>query len=472
MPTITRRAPAVTFFVLALGGASFSLLQSLLNPVLPTIQRDLHTDQSTVSWVLIAWILSAAIATPLLGRLGDMIGKKRTFVLALSAVVLGSVLAALSPTIGVLILARVLQGLGGAVFPLSFGIIRDEFPGERVATAVGAMSAVIAVGSGVGVVLAGPIVAALDWRWLFWIPAIVSTITAALAHFIVPESPVRPGGRINWTAATLLAGWLVALLLPLSEASQWGWSSPLTISLLVLSAVLLAAWIAFEARSSNPVIDMRMMRRPAVWTVNLVALFFGGTMFAIFAFLPQFSQTPTSAGYGFGVNITGAGLLMLPMLVTMAIGGFVSGPLSKRIGFKTQLAVGASLVAVSALALAFFNTEAWQVALEAGVFGLGIGFVYSSMTSLIVQAVPSGQTGAASGMNANIRNIGGAIGTAVMTTIVTSHPQASGLPTASAYSTAFLVMGLIAVVAVAVSAAVPSANRVARVSRLELATQS
>jgi MFS family permease len=217
---------------------------------------------------------------------------------------------------------------------------------------------------------------------------------------------------------------------------------------------------------------MRMMRRPAVWTVNLVALFFGGTMFAIFAFLPQFSQTPTSAGYGFGVNITGAGLLMLPMLVTMAIGGFVSGPLSKRIGFKTQLAVGASLVAVSALALAFFNTEAWQVALEAGVFGLGIGFVYSSMTSLIVQAVPSSQTGAASGMNANIRNIGGAIGTAVMTTIVTSHPQASGLPTASAYSTAFLVMGLIAVVAVAVSAAVPSANRVARVSRLELATQS
>jgi MFS family permease len=212
----------VTFLALGIALAAFAMLQSLVSPVLPDIQRDLRTDQPTVTWVLTAWLLSAAVATPIMGRLGDMFGKKRTMLVALGALCAGLLVSALAPTIGVLIAGRVVQGLGGAVFPLAFGIVRDEFPGHRVPGAIGRLSAVIGVGGGLGIVLAGPVVAALDWRWLFWVPlGVFAGVTLVIAR-AVPESPLRSPGRVNAVAAVLLSGWLVALLVPVSKATSWG----------------------------------------------------------------------------------------------------------------------------------------------------------------------------------------------------------------------------------------------------------
>ena len=217
--TSRRSSRRLTFTVLAAGAGFFAMLQSLITPVLPTIQQDLHTSQNTVTWVLTAYLLVASIFTPILGRVGDMVGKERMLVVSLAALALGCLLAAIAPNIGVLILARVVQGIGGAVFPLSFGIIRDEFPAARVSTAVAAISAIVAVGGGLGIVLAGPIVSTLDYRWLFWIPMVVVGLTAVAAHLFVPESPVRTPGRIDWRATLLLSGWLVALLLPISQGA-------------------------------------------------------------------------------------------------------------------------------------------------------------------------------------------------------------------------------------------------------------
>lgn len=454
-----RSHPAVVFAVLAAAAASFTLLQSLLNPVLPTIQQDLRTSQSSVTWVITAWLLSAAIATPLMGRIGDMTGKRRTLLIALTAVAVGNLIAALAPTIGILVLARVIQGFGGAIFPLAFGIIRDVFPARRIASAVGAIAAIIAIGGGLGVVLAGPIVGALGWRWLFWIPLIVTSVVIVAAALFVPESTSRTGGRINWIGAGLLAAWLVALLLPLSEASTWGWTSPGAIGLFVAAAVLLAVWVTVEYRSANPVIDMRMMRLPTVWTTNLVALLFGAGMFSIYAFLPRFTQTPTSTGYGFGASVTESGLLLLPMLVTMAVSGFLSGPLAPILSFKLQLVYGSAVIAIAGGMFVALHAAAWEIALESGIFGLGLGIAYSAMSSLIVQGVEPDQTGAASGMSVNIRTIGGAIGTAIVSTILTSHTDARGLPLESAYTSAFVVMGAFGLAAFAASFLVPSVRR-------------
>jgi EmrB/QacA subfamily drug resistance transporter len=459
MSSSVRPKTGLVFAVLAAAAASFSLLQSLLNPVLPTIQHDLDTSQSAVTWVITSWLLAAAIATPLVGRIGDMVGKRRTFLAVLAAVVIGNLVAAIAPNIGILILARLLQGFGGAIFPLAFGITRDIFPAHRVSSAVGAISAIIAVGGGLGVVLAGPIVGALGWRWLFWIPMAVTALVGVAAFFLVPESPARAGGRINWVGALLLAGWLVALLLPLSEGNQWGWGSPLVIGLFVLAAVLIVVWIAVELRSQNPVIDMRMMRLPAIWTTNLVALLFGAGMFATYAFLPQFTQTPTITGYGFGATVTQSGLLMLPMLVTMAATGFISGPLAPVLSFKKQLGVGSALLASSSILLVFFHSAPWEVALTSGIFGLGLGMAYSAMSSLIVQGVPAHQTGAASGMSVNIRTIGGAIGTAVFSAIVTSNTGQQGFPTEAGYTAGFVVLAAFAVAALAASLLVPAGRR-------------
>src|SRR5215475_2696335 len=194
MPRLYQASPRASFAVLAAAAAAFSLMQSLVTPVLPTIQRDLHTSTGTVTWVLTAWLLAASVATPLMGRISDMIGKDRSLLVALAAIAAGCLVAAVAPNIGVLIAARVLQGLGGAVFPVSFGIIRDEFPPARISSAVGGMAAVIATGSGLGIVLAGPIVGWLDWRWLFWIPMIVVTVVGVFAYRLIPASPVRTPG--------------------------------------------------------------------------------------------------------------------------------------------------------------------------------------------------------------------------------------------------------------------------------------
>ena len=309
-----QRAPyQATFAVLLVGVAAYALLQSLVLPVLPTIQHSLHTSQSAVTWVLTAYLLSASVFTPILGRVGDMVGKKRIFVVALAALALGSLLAALATSIGVMIVARAIQGVGGGVLPLAFGIIRDEFPSQKLGSAVGTTAALAAVGGGFGIVLAGPIIKVLNYHWLFWIPMIMVVAAGLAAHFLVPESPVRTPGRINWTAAVLLAAWLIALLVAVTEGPSWGWASPRVLGLFVAAVVFLLVWIWVELRAAEPLIDMRMMRLPAVWTTNLVAFLFGACLYSALAFLPEFLQTPASAGYGFGASVTASGFFLLPL---------------------------------------------------------------------------------------------------------------------------------------------------------------
>lgn len=287
-----RKSTRLTFAVLATGAGVFSMLQSLIAPALPTVQHALHTSQSTATWVMTAYLLSASVFTPILGRVGDLVGKKRTLVAVLLAVLAGCLVAALAPNIGVLIIARVVQGVGGALFPLSFGIIRDEFDASQVPGSISNLSAVIAAGGGVGMVAAGPIVSALDYRWLFWFPVGIVAVTTLIALRYVPESPNRADGRVNWLGAVLLSGWLVALLLPLSQAGSWGWGSARVIGLFAVAVVLFAAWLSSEARSRSPLIDLKVMRLPSVWTTNTAALLFGAGMYSIWSFLPGFVQTP------------------------------------------------------------------------------------------------------------------------------------------------------------------------------------
>ncbi len=242
-----RGPSAAVFPVLAINIGAFALLQSLLVPVLPTIQRDLGTTPSVVTWTLTAWLLTAAVATPILGKIGDMIGKRRTILISLFAAALGSLIATFAPNIELVIAGRVVQGLAAGIFPLTYGIIRDEFPATRLPGMIGAVSAIIAIGSGLGTVLAGPIDALFGWRALFWIPMLVFLGGAAATRLVVPESEVRNGGTINWIAASLLAGWLVALLLPLSFGTQWGWTSPNVIGLSLAAIALFAPWVAVES---------------------------------------------------------------------------------------------------------------------------------------------------------------------------------------------------------------------------------
>ena len=451
----------VTFAVLLLGVAAYSLLQSMVVPVLPTLITDLHTTQDTATWLMTAYLLSASVATPILGRIADMVGKERMLIVTLLALTVGSALAGLSHSIGLMIVARVIQGLGGGVLPISFGIIRDEFPAARVRGAVGITAALTAVGGGFGLILAGPIVDNMDYHWLFWFPMIMTAIATVATWLFVPESPVRTPGRISWGAAALLSAWLITLLLGVSEGPVWGWGSARIIGLFAAAVVCAALWILVELRSDAPLIDMRMMRIPAVWTANLVALLFGVVMYTTMTFLPQLVQTPEKlAGYGFSASITQSGLYMLPMTIGMFILGVATGPLAARFGSKRVLVAGGLVTVLPFLLLALQHDEAWELYTASAVMGVGMGLAFSSMSSIVVEAVSPEQTGVASGMNANIRTIGGAIGSGIAASILASGVTAAHpFPPDSGYTNTFWMLTGAAVLAAAASLIIPTVRK-------------
>jgi EmrB/QacA subfamily drug resistance transporter len=429
----------VTFTLLALAAVAYALLQSLVAPALLTIQHALHTTTSGAAWILTAYLLSASVVTPIAGRLGDMFGKKRTLVVVLAILAAGTVLAGLATSIEVMIAARVIQGAGGALFPLSFAIIRDEFPRERVAHGIALISAILGIGAGLGIVLAGPIVQHLSYHWLFWFPLVVVVAATAGIMFFVPESPLRSPGRIDPVGAVLLSGWLVALLVPISEGPVWGWTSGRTLGLFFLAAVLAAAWVWAESRSTAPLVDMRMMRLRQVWTTNLAALVIGFGMFASFVLVPQFVELPKTTGFGFGASVTGAGLFMVPATTGMLLAGPFSGRLSSTVGSRVPLLLGAFVSCVAFVVLTIAHGSSWEIYVAMLVMGIGIGFAFASMANLIVESVPARQTGVATGMNTIVRNIGGAVGSQVSAGIVTATLAASGLPTERGFTIAFAV---------------------------------
>jgi EmrB/QacA subfamily drug resistance transporter len=446
----------ITLAVLAVGGIAYALLQSLVVPALPEIQHSLHASETEVSWVLTAYLLSASVGTPIIGRLGDMYGKERVLIIVLALLAVGTLVSAVATSMGLLIFGRVIQGAGGGIFPLAFGIIRDEFPREKVAGGIGLMSSLIGIGGGAGVVLAGVVVGHLSYHWLFWIPLVAIVGAAVATHFFVPESPVKVPGRINWTAAVLMSAGLSLVLIAVSETTKWGWGSAKTLGLIALGSVILVAWVLAELRSDEPLVDMRMMRIRGVWTTNLVAVLVGVGMYSAFILLPQFVQEPRSTGYGFGSSVLASGLFLLPSTVAMVLVGQLAGRLERRFGSKPPLLAGSALCAASFTLLLVARTEPWQFYVASTLLGLGIGLAFAAMANLIVENVRQEQTGVATGMNTVMRTLGGAFGGQVAATFLADNVGAGHLPTDRGYALAFAMCAAALLAGVVAGVAIPS----------------
>src|SRR5580700_2318114 len=280
--TVSRARPGLILGVLSIGALAYAVLSSAVIPALTTFQHSLHASETGVTWLLTGFLLSASVGTAIIGKLGDMYGKQRLLVWTLLTLAAGTLLAALSVSLPALIVARVIQGVAGGIFPLAFGIARDEFPADRVAGSIGLMSAILGVGGGLGLVVGGLIDEHLNWHWLFWIPLPIMVAAAVCAWRFIPESPVRSPGRVNWTAAALMSAGLSAVLIGIAQTSVWGWTGPRTVALLACGLAVCAVWIRVEVRSSNPLIDMTMMRVRGVWTANLAAFLVGAGLYAWF----------------------------------------------------------------------------------------------------------------------------------------------------------------------------------------------
>ncbi len=428
--------------VLSLGGVAYSLLQSLVVPALPEIQRSLHTTQSAVGWVLTAFLLSASVATPLIGRLGDMYGKERLLMMVLLMLAAGTLISACASSLWLMVLGRVIQGAGGGIFPLAFSIIRDELPNERVPGAIGLVSSLLGIGGGAGVVFAGIVTDHLSYHWLFWFPLVAILATAYLTWRYIPESPVKTPADINYRAAALMTAGISGVLLAITQTSTWGWGSPKTLGLLALGVLLILAWVREELRSREPLVDMRMMAIRGVWTTNAVAFLIGVGMYSSFILLPELVQEPTSTGYGFGASVTAAGLFLLPSTIAIVILGQMAGVLERRIGSRGSLIAGAAFALACYVLLVADRSGELEIYIAAGLLGVGIGLSFSAMANLIVQNVCREQTGVATGMNAVTRTLGGAFGGQLAATLLAGQLAAGGIPTSTGFTLSFLMCAI------------------------------
>ena len=367
----------------------------------------------------------------------------------------GILVSALATSLGLMIVGRVIQGAGGGIFPLAFGIVRDEFPRERVAGSIGVVSSILGVGGGIGVVIGGLIVEHLNYHWLYWIPLIVTVIAAAATWRFVPESPVRVPGKVNWLAAALMTTGFTCVLIAISETTTWGWGSGKTLGLLAVGIVGTAAWILVEVRSDTPLIDMAMMRIKGVWTTNLVAFLLGAGMYASFLIFPQFAQLPKSTGFGFGASVVTAGLYLLPSAMIMGVLGTAAGKVARRFGSKAAVNAGSAITAVAFAFIAVAHAHPYDMLISAALLGIGIGLAFSALGNLIVQAVPPEQTGVATGMNTVMRTLGGALGGQIVATLIANH-VAHGLPTVTGFTHSFALEAAFLVVAVAAGMLVPT----------------
>jgi len=444
---------------LSLGGLAFAVLQSLVAPALSTISRDLNASTADASWMLTAYLLSASVLTPILGRLGDIAGKRRVLIGVLAILAVGTLLAALAPNLAVLIVARALQGAAGAILPLSIGIVRDELPRERVGVTVGLLSAIFGVGAGVGIVSAGPIVEHLSWHWLFWLPLVLVVVALLGTIFGMPESPVRTPGKLDVLGAGILSAALVALLLAISKGQSWGWGEAKTLGLLAFGVLALIVFVLVERRVREPLIDMRLMRLRGVWATDLVAMILGFAMFGTFLLVPTLLQLPAATGYGFGKSVAQSGLFLLPTVVMMVVFGPLAGLLDRRFGPKVPMFLGAVSVVAAFVLPAVGHGAIWQILASGVLTGAGIGLAFAAMSNAIIEAVPAAQTGEATSVNTIARTIGSSIGTAVVAAVITSNSTPQGLPTDDAFTYGFWVCAGVAILAVAASLVLPSMRR-------------
>jgi MFS family permease len=354
-----------------------------------------------------------------------------------------------------MLVGRTIQGAAGGIFPLAFGIIRDEFPRAKVAEAIGLMSALLGVGGGAGVVLAGPIVGRLSFHYLFWLPLVPIVVATVATRLFVPESPVKVAGRISWLSVALMSLGLIAVLLAVTEATTWHWLSAKTLGLIVVGIVVLALWVRGESRSAQPLVDMRMMRIRGVWTTNTVAFLVGFGMYSSFILLPQFVEAPSSTGYGFGSSVTAAGLFLLPSTASVLVFGALTGRLERIFGSKPPLLAGGVLMTASFVLLAAGSDSPWEIYVAAGLLGAGIGLSFAAMANLIIENVGPTQTGVATGMNTVMRTLGGAFGGAVTASLIAATVGVSGYATAGGYTAAFGLCAAALAVSVVAGLAIP-----------------
>jgi len=452
------RHPAVVVAVLATTGTCMSLMQTLVIPLIPELPTLLNTNASNASWVITATLLVAAVATPVVGRLGDMYGPKRLLIACAILMTVGSLIAAMTSAWVPVVIGRALQGFGVPIVPLGISVLRTCVPAHRVGTAMGLMSASFGVGGALGLPLAAIIADHFDWHAVFWFAAILGALSGVLFAILVPRIPSASADRLDPLGALGLAAGLVTLLLGISKGGRWGWGSATTLGMFAASIVIFAMFAWWQLRTDSPMVDLRTtVKRPVLMT-NIASVAVGFAMFALALIGPQVLELPVATGYGLGLSMVEAGLWLAPGGLAM----MVSSPIASRVaaarGPRFTLTVGCAIIAASYLAGFVLLGEAWQLCLFNVLVSIGVGFAYSSLPALINAAVPMSETAAANGINALARALGTSISSAVIGAVLTGltiSVAGEEFPSLMAFRIGLLIAAGMAILAGVLAALIP-----------------
>ncbi|MGW5862474.1 MFS transporter [Streptomyces sp. NPDC055239] len=448
--------------VLAFAGIVVAVMQTLLVPVIKDLPTLLSTTPSNATWVMTATLLAGAVSTPIMGRLGDLYGKRRMLLTSLAVMVVGSLICGFTDSLVVMIVGRALQGFAMGAIPLGIGLMRDKLPREKLGSAMALMSSSIGVGGGLALPLAALTAQHADWHMLFFGAAGLGVISMLLTVLFVPESNVKAEGTFDVIGALGLSAGLVLFLLPITKGSDWGWTSGMTLGLFGAAALVLVLWGVMELRLKAPLVDLRTTAHPAVLFTNLASITVGVAFYAISLVLPQLLQLPTSTGYGLGQSMVVAGLCVAPLGLTMMFTAPVYARLSAKYGPKVTLILGMLIIGIGYGAGLGLMSAAWQTIIIAVVIGAGIGLAYSSLPALIIGAVPPSETGAANGLNTLMRSIGTSVSSAVIGMVLANtadHVGGVAIPTMTGFRTSFLIATGAVALGLVFALFLPSARR-------------
>jgi len=432
-----------------------SALQTLVVPVVANIQADLGVSATSAAWVVTANLLAAAVLTPMLGRLGDLYGRRPVMVGVLAVVLAGSVLAAATSSLPLLLVARVMQASSFGLFPLSIGVLREELPPRRLTGAMALVSGMLAVGAGLGLVVTGLLMRHEgDYHRLFWLASGLSVV-GLIGVWLLPRRAAAATGRLDWTGAGVLGLGLVLLIMPIEEGNTWGWGSVRVLGSLAAAVLVLAGFVLLERRIAQPLVTTRMLTHRPLVVANAAGLFLGFSMFAVFLAVSALVQSPPAlTGYGFHSTVLAASLVYL---LPGAAGGIVTAPLGGRLvgrfGPKRTLVIAALLGLAGFAMLAVLHGATWQIVVGASAVNTAVMFGYAALPALIIEHVAPAETGIANSVNSISRSVGMSLGTAFVVTMITRNPIPGlpvPLPHESQYVAIFVVGAALAAAAAAV----------------------
>ncbi|MDO3636226.1 MFS transporter [Mycolicibacterium arseniciresistens] len=454
-----RRHPGIIVAVLAAAGISVSLMQTLVIPLIPELPTLLNTSASNASWAITATLLTAAVATPVFGRLGDMHGPKPILIICTVLLTIGSLIAALSSSLLLMVVGRALQGFGMPIIPLGISVLRASVPAHRVGTAMGLMSASLGVGGALGLPLSAVIADSFDWHALFWFAAALGIVSGLLFAALVPRIPSASADRFDGPGAVGLAAGLVLLLLAISKGGGWGWTSVTTLGMFAGSAVVLTVFGWWQLRTPMPLVDLRTTVRRPVLTTNLASIAVGFALFAMSLIGPQVLELPASTGYGLGQSMLHTGLWLAPGGLAMMVSAPVAARIAAVRGPRFTLVIGGAVVSASYLSGLALIQSPWQVMMFNVLVSVGVGLAFASLPALINAAVPMSETAAANGINALARALGTSISSAVIGAILAGLTVTVGgavFPTLNALRIALVVAAGAAALATVMALLIPA----------------